>query len=305
MRIINLIPDTSVLFYYVYGSSVQKNKIKAIFNSYGKILINNTIKIEIGRTIFQSYFSLKGLILSKITEMEKGILDHSEFWTGLYGILQKKFSFGPQKYNRVLTILSNIHDYFDLPINKEDLPGLSEELSKKLKIFRIKNALFVIENELAQFYKILLEWDYIKQYDCHQDQWLYRSSNYMEYEFQSDFSCAENKCPNRISILETIYRNNNEFIINIIQKIEEFWINHRGIKRDNKLLETLNNLHIYFSSGLGNLKNGRTKYCWALGDFLISLIVNDESFILTRNVDHFQVLLHFRNLERQLIPFNE
>jgi len=274
-----------------------------MLNKYSRIVINNTIRNEIGRTIYQSYFILKGLIHSKIIEIEKGVLDHSNFWTGLYGTLQRSFNFGPQKFSRIITILSNIHDHLDLPMNQEDLQGLSEESNKKLKIFRLKTVMFVIENELAQFYNTLSKWDYIKQYNCYQDQWLYRSTNYIEYEFQSDFSCAKDKCPNRVSILKTLFRGNIEFIRNIIEKIGAFWTKNNGIKRDNKLLETLVDLNNCFSSRSGQLKNGRTKYCWNLGDFIISLIINDETFIFTKNIDHFKALLHFRNLERQIIPY--
>ncbi|MHC1590522.1 MAG: hypothetical protein ACXQS8_00380, partial [Candidatus Helarchaeales archaeon] len=117
------------------------------------------------------------------------------------------------------------------------------------------------------------------------------------------FSCAENKCPNRIDILKRIYKKNSVFIQNLIQKMEDYWRLNNVIKQDYKLLEALNDLDSYFSSGQRILKNGRTKYCWSLGDFLISLIVDNKSFILTKNIDHFQTLLHFRNLKNQLIPF--
>ena len=102
-----LIPDTSVLFYLVYGNKDQRKVINDQIDLFDEIIINSTIKGEVGRNIFLDYFKVK------TTFLEFEIENNEDYWKNLYQYFNKRFQYKRQKLSRIISILFYLADFLN------------------------------------------------------------------------------------------------------------------------------------------------------------------------------------------------
>jgi hypothetical protein len=220
VNFIYLIPDSSVLFYYIYGSRNQKEKIQQTFERFNNsIIINQTIKAEIGRVIFSPYFIVKTKILQQFQRLNEKQIVFEDFWKILNFLFQKTTSHREPEKNRIFTIFANIQDILNqaLPIE-----NVQPEKRDNIKIDRIEAALFQIENELLQFQNIMNNWEYTEEFYCHQTIWeMISSDSTRGFDFFIDLSCSSSLCPDRINILQKIYTKNKKIIHDIIYQAKD------------------------------------------------------------------------------------
>ncbi|PWI46905.1 hypothetical protein CEE45_14545 [Candidatus Heimdallarchaeota archaeon B3_Heim] len=78
------------------------------------------------------------------------------------------------------------------------------------------------------------------------------------------------------------------------------------IDPDNRLIKSLNDLvETFQSEGKASMNlSFRSKPCWNLADFLICLLVGDNSCVFTVNYNHFFPIFLIRREEMQLIRFD-
>ncbi|MFX1258666.1 MAG: hypothetical protein ACFFAN_12460 [Promethearchaeota archaeon] len=262
-------------------------------------MINQTIKAEIGRTIFLTYFLVKDKIIEQFEQLKKKKIELKDFWKMLNFSFQKSKSHVEQEKNRIFTIFANIQDILNqsLPIEK-----IQPKKRENIIIERIEIALFQIENELFQFQNILNTWEYNEEFDCHQTKWEMTISDPQRgFNFFGNLSCSLNACPNRMIILQKIFEDNKKYIRDIIHQAKEI-CNEYHLKLDSNLYSTLTTLNDYFRGKKIKL-NFKNKICWKLGDFLITFLVDEEKYVYTANHDHFLMLLIIKNMTNQLIEF--
>lgn len=218
------------------------------------------------------------------------ILD--DFWIKLNNSFSKKYSFKKQFYNRIISILSYL---FSKVFNRfSSCFGDSVEYESLADL--INSIFFKVEYELWEFKKKIKDFEYIENFKCHQTEWdlNYDSNDGTNLIFST--KCNKQLCPQMETNLKSIYFNNENLINEIIE-------NHQI--SDEKLQKTLKKLKIFFDEENDKNLSYKTKYCWNLGDFLISLLVKDNIYIYTRNYNHFLELLMIKGFETNLIKFEK
>lgn len=280
--IANIVPDTSVLFRLVFGTHRERILITEKFREFENIKIDSVIRAEVGRTIFKTYFDLKEILVEMINATSDEILQR------LNEEVSRRYRYKPQYHARLTTIISVIFDrIFSLGL---DLRSISDFL------------FFNFELELYEFQKLMENWEFIKTLDCYQADWqmkLSTSSNTFNLILLTH--CTEDYCHDRINIVKKIFYSHEILIKTLINNME-LYCQLNNITSDKKLIQTLNLIKKIDSKDF-KLDFGK-KYCWNLGDFLISLLAETFTYIYTKNIGHFRVLLHFRNLDDKLIGFN-
>lgn len=299
----SLITDTSVFFYLVYGSKAQKERIKEIFRKFNNdISINETITAEIGRTLFKSFFIAKDKIFAEIERVKQGESIIDDFWKMLKQKLMKSQR-KKQEFNRIDIIIDNIHDRLLAVISFDELTEGDQE---RAKLDIIECIIFQIENELLKFEIDLNQYNYLGTSQCYQSKWkMVCSDPDYGYTLILDDSCGKSKCPNRLEILKEIFHANHSIIHSYLLEINTICKDYK-INPDNRLIKTLNDLVETFGAEGNNFKkiSFRSKPCWNLADFLICLLVDDNSCVYTVNFNHFFPILLIGRKETRLIKFS-
>ena len=287
VKIFRIIPDTSILFVYVYGNSTQKRLIFQCLNSYKKIIINPIIISEVGRTIFSPFFELKSMIYNYI-DNKKAKFNLEDFWIDLNKRVLKGQKI--QLQHRLIQIITNIRNKFDkYPIDNTD-PKLIEK-----QIDRLNSAIYLLIDYLKEFLDELYSWEKINFFDCPQSDWsLYLDEFTSDYVFSYNSSCTS-ICSDREKKLEELISKEKKILLNIQNNGKEFCrknklgLDERLYNTIDKLIKIINN-EIKFDF--------RTRYCWNLGDFIISLTVRDTNSVLyTLNEQHFKFLFNYLKID--------
>ncbi|HME50699.1 MAG TPA: hypothetical protein VKM55_00645 [Candidatus Lokiarchaeia archaeon] len=268
---------------------------------YSGVRINNIIRAEIGRNIYGSFFSFKTIIETVISRLKKTNVKNSEFHSIINQEIQNKFGHHQQnEEHRVQTIFNFLRDKMDTALSGIQIKNDSDLTS--IRIHQVKAGLLVLENELLEFQAILNGWNCDDSFPCIQSKWRMDAGNPSTGAILSiNKSCAKKSCPNRESILRNILKINSIFIQDFLQRAHVI-TERLNIEMDEKLYKSLVKLDEIFAKR--SRKLDILKYCWNIADLLISLLVDNQSKIYTKNVNHFLVLLELRGLENQILPFN-
>lgn len=171
------------------------------------------------------------------------------------------------------------------------------------ELTKIECIILQIENELYKFQKEFNSYLYREEFECHQTDWemIFKNSEY-GYSLKLDISCAKSKCPDRIEVLERVYTENKDYIHKILEKNEEI-SKKLKINIDTRMMKTLSNIREFFSNIGGSKISFRSKPCWNLSDFLISMLIENDIQLYTLNYKHFLFLLYPKGLDKNLIQF--
>ena len=245
-----LIPDTSVLFYLVYGNKDQRKVINDQIDLFDEIIINSTIKGEVGRNIFLDYF----LVKSELLKYE--LKGNGDYWKNLHQYFNKRFQYKTQKLSRIISILF----FFADSLNKyEQIPY---ETKREVSIFKI-------ESELFDFYNRINLFTFKKDHECPQSDWVYYPKiNGDGFELQIKDNCNSINCPGMDSYISEIYLETKDYINDLIEMKNSY--KKKGADIDQRLVETLEKI-------TNDKKNSqkldyRTMYCWNMADYLIYYI---------------------------------
>lgn len=278
-----LIPDTSILFFYIYGNSTQKKLISQCLNFYKKIIINPIIISEVGRTIFHPLFELKSMIFNYI-DNKKVKFNIEDFWIDLNKRVLKGQKI--QLQHRLIQIITNIRNKLDKYFINDSDPNLIEK-----QIDRLNSAIYFLIDYLIEFLDELNSWEKNNSFDCPQSDWsLYLDESISDYVFFYNTSCIS-ICNDREKKLKELISKEKNILLNIQNNGKEFCRKNK-LALDERLYDTIDNLIRIINNEIKF--DFRTKYCWNLGDFIISLTVRDTNSILyTLNEQHFKFLFSF------------
>ncbi len=281
MKIISIIPDTSVMFYLCYGSQRQKKRIEQVLEEFENIVINDFLKAEIGRVVFLTYFQEKKRILESLN-------DNNEFFNIHNQTISKQRGRKLQEKNRIYQIFSYIQDKF----RKVDLQPDQRTI--------FEYSFFIIENELSNFQQRIMEMEYHNDYGCHQSNWSMIPTSEGEYTFESNFSCAKEECSCKGEILTNVYSKNKHYVDEILTNLFQI-CKEEQLDLDQKMYDALKELRDFVENG-EDINLGK-KICWAFGDFLISTLLIDNRVIFSANSKHFIPLLILKDKRASLIEF--
>jgi len=281
--------------YYVYGNSKQKMKIHKRIYSFEEIILNSILRSEIGRVLISSFFKLKGDIKSYISNEKNFLLD--DFWIDMTQKINKIR--GNQLYKSLTSILQYYRNKFDkVPLDVSDSFYVEKEID------RINAAIDKMTEELMDFQDEILSWQYTDNFGCYQANWeIIFNENTFDYEFNYNNSCLRKYCPQREKKLINLIQNNKSLLVRILKEGKGM-DGKDNIAMDEKLYITIEKL-IEIHSNKQKF-NFTRKYCYHLGDFLISLLlVKNSHRLFTYNLKHFYFLFHFLGIDRnQIIPFS-
>ncbi len=277
--------------YYLYGNSNQKRRIHKIIYSFDEIILNSIIKSEIARVLIKSFFRLKEYIRSYITSEKNVLID--DFWIDMTQKINKIR--GNQLYKSLTSILQFYRNKFDrVPLKNSDSLYVQKEID------RIYAAINILTEELLDFQEEILTWQFVDNFNCHQSNWeIIFNENTCDYEFRYNNSCMVKHCPKREENLIILTQNNKNLFLKILNEGKKK--NNRFVMElDEKLYITIENL-LEIQSKKKKF-DFRRKYCYYLGDFIISLLlVKNTNSLYTFNLKHFYSLCYFLGIEKNRI----
>lgn len=293
---IGLVPDTSILVYYVFGNLNQKNRIVDMFQKSNNIIILNEILLsEIGRVIFASFFKFKEMIDNFLSKEEN--LEPDDFWITLTQKINRIWSSHlSRRLIYILTYFRNIYER--APLDKKD-----SKYYLKAKD-RINSSIYLLIEELLEFQEELSKWKVKNTLACPQARWkIVYNEKIVDYEFRYHSKCSK-ICPNRKIILVDLIKEHKMLFLDILKNGKQF-SNHSKITIDNKLRKTIEKLILISDKKLDF--DFRTKYCYNLGDLLICLLLKGTDYSLyTMNMNHSKFILHFLHIDwDRLIEFTQ
>ena len=277
--------------YYVYGNSKQKMKIHKRIYSFENIILNSILRSEIGRVLINSFFKLKKNIKSYIS-IEKNILI-DDFWIDMTQKINKIRS--NQLHKSLFSIIQYYRNKFDkVPLDASDSFYVEKEID------RIDAAIDKMTEELMDFQDEILSWQFKDNFSCNQANWeIIFNKNTFDYEFKYNNSCLQKYCPQREKKLINLIQNNKSLFLRILKEGKE--MNGKdNMALDEKLYITIEKLiNIHSNKQKFNFTR---KYCYHLGDFLISLLlVKNSHRLFTYNLKHFYFLFHFLGIDQNRI----
>jgi len=293
---IGIVPDTSILVYYLFGNLNQKKKIVEMFYKFNNIIIlNEPLLSEIGRVIFASFFKLKEMIDNFLSKKEN--LEIDDFWITLNQKINRIWSNHlSRRLSYILTYFRNIYD--KIPLDKKD-PNYLIKLSD-----RIKSSVYILIDELLEFQEELSKWTFKNTIDCPQAKWkIIYNENTLDYEFSYNSICSK-ICPDRKKILIELTEECELFFLDILKNGKQYAIQNKIIF-DNNLILTIEKLILITKNKLNF--DFRTNYCYNLGDLLICLLLKGTNYYLyTMNINHSKFILHFLQISwDRLIEFTQ
>lgn len=293
---IGLVPDTSILVYYIFGNLNQKNRIVEMFQKFNNIInLNEPLMSEIGRVIFASFFKFKEMIDNFLSKKEN--LEPDDFWITLTQKINRIWSNHlSRRLIYILTYFRNIYE--KVPLDKKDP-------SYYLKVKdRINSSVYLLIEELLEFQEEISKWNVKNTFACPQAKWeIIYNENALDYEFRYYSKCS-NICPNRKMILVDLIKEHKMLFLDILKNGKQF-SNHSKIIIDNKLRKTIEKLILITDKKLDF--DFRTNYCYNLGDLLICLLLKGTDYSLyTMNISHSKFILHFLHIDwNRLIEFTQ
>lgn len=293
---IGLVPDTSILVYYVFGNLNQKNRIVEMFQKFNNIInLNEPLMSEIGRVIFASFFKFKEMIDNFLSKKEN--LEPDDFWITLTQKINRIWSNHlSRRLIYILTYFRNIYE--KVPLDKKDP-------SYYLKVKdRINSSVYLLLEELLEFQEEISKWNVKNTIACPQAKWeIVYNENALDYEFRYNSKCS-NICPNRKMILVDLTKEHKMLFLDILKNGKQF-SNHSKIIIDNKLRKTIEKLILINDKKLDF--DFRINYCYNLGDLLICLLLKGTDYSLyTMNINHSKFILHFLHIDwNRLIEFTQ
>lgn len=293
---IGLVPDTSILVYYVFGNLNQKNRIVEMFQKFNNIInLNEPLMSEIGCVIFASFFKFKEMIDNFLSKKEN--LEPDDFWITLTQKINRIWSNHlSRRLIYILTYFRNIYE--KVPLDKKDP-------SYYLKVKdRINSSVYLLIEELLEFQEEISKWIVKNTIACPQAKWeIVYNENALDYEFRYYSKCS-NICLNRKMILVDLIKEHKMLFLDILKNGKQF-SNHSKIIIDNKLIKTIEKLILITDKKLDF--DFRTNYCYNLGDLLICLLLKGTDYSLyTMNINHSKFILHFLHIDwNRLIEFTQ
>ena len=281
--------------YYVYGNSKQKMVIHKKIYSFEEIILNSILRSEIGRVLINSFFKLKEDIKSYISIEKNFLID--DFWIDMIQKINKIR--GNQLHRSLTSILQYYRNKFDrVPLD------LSDSFYVEKEIDRIDAAINKMTEELIDFQDEILSWQFKDNFSCYQANWeITFNEDIFDYEFEYNNSCLRKFCLHREKKLIELIQNNKNLFLRIIKEGKEMnGKDNMGL--DEKLFITIEKL-IGIHSNIQKF-NFTRKYCYHLGDFLISLLlVKNSHRLFTFNLKHFYFLFHFLGInQNRIIAFS-
>lgn len=282
--------------YYIYGNSKQKKNVYKHIYSFENIILNSILRSEIGRVIINSFFNLKEDIKSYISKEKNFLID--DFWIDMTQKINKIR--GNQLYKSLTSILQYYRNKFDkVPLDVSD-PFYAEKERD-----RINTAIDKLTEELMDFQDEILSWQFQDNFSCYQAKWeIIFNENSYDYEFNYNNSCLQKYCSQREKKLIELIQNNKKLFLRMLKEGKEI-SKKEEMSLDEKLYITIEKLiNIHSNKEKFNFTR---KYCYHLGDFLISLLLVKSSHSLyTFNLKHFYFLFHFLGIDKKrIIPFNQ
>lgn len=293
---IGLVPDTSILVYYVFGNLNQKNRIVEMFQKFNNIInLNEPLMSEIGRVIFASFFKFKEMIDNFLSKKEN--LEPDNFWITLTQKINRIWSNHlSRRLIYILTYFRNIYE--KVPLDKKD-PNYYLKVKD-----RINSSVYLLLEELLEFQEEISKWRVINTIACPQAKWeIVYNENTLDYEFRYYSKCSI-ICPNRKMILVDLIKEHKMLFLDILKNGKQF-SNHNKLIIDNKLRKTIEKLILINDKKLDF--DFRTNYCYNLGDLLICLLLKGTDYSLyTMNINHSKFILHFLHIDwNRLIEFTQ
>ena len=287
-----LVPDTSVLVYYIYGNSSQRNSITKYFERFNQnIILNQVLLSEIGRVIFQPFYNLKNLINNKIKS--GSITSFDDFWINLTQDILKNRK--KQLLHRSIIIITHIRNLMqNFTIEKAD-PKYFEKM-----VDRINISLNIFDKELLIFQREINTWTTMEGFVCPQSEW--KLELYEDFKFIRKTKCSI-ICSERREKLKELTNNYLEAFLKIKKEGKQF-CKKKNLKIDERLYNSISKLIDSYNTG--KKLDFRTYYCYNLGDFLIStLLLESNNMVYTYNTKDFLFLSYFLNFEeKRIIKFN-
>ncbi len=287
-----LVPDTSVLVYYLYGNSSQRKSIADLFEKFNQnIILNQILLSEIGRVVFQPFYILKNLILNRI-QNEK-ITSFDDFWINLTQDILKNRK--KQLIHRSIVIITHIRNLIqDFSIDKSD-----SKFFEKM-VDRINISLNIFDEELFKFQNEIKTWRTKDGYECPQSEW--------ELEYHKSFKFRRNTkcsiiCDDRRVKLKKLTHQYLEIFLKIKEEGKQY-CKEKKLSLDERLYNSV--IKLIESYEKNEDLDFRTYYCYNLGDFLISsLLIGSSDMLCTYNTKDFLFLSHFLFFEeKRIIKFN-
>lgn len=246
--------------------------------------MSETVRNEVGRTIYHSYFQFKDIVYEALNDFTNKPYPLSDLMPIIRNKIQQKYSYKNQNLQRLFQIFS----YFFGKI-------IFKQLSNKKKAkHKIEAILFIIERELWTFYQIIDRWPLLSEINCPQSSWTLDFTQ-DGLKFFHNTSCTQSNCPDREKKLEQLFYENRDFI--------KKFLTRNSPSKDKKLVKIFQKLKNHFILKQGDL-NFSQKYCWNMGDFIISLNIKEKTMIFTKNISHYEDLLNFKGLKNNILPYN-
>ncbi len=277
--------------YYIYGNSEQKIKIRKRIYSFKDIILNSILRSEIGRVLLSSFFKLKEYVKAYISIKKNILID--DFWVDMTQKINKIRS--NQLYKSLTSILQYYRNKFDkVPLKNSDSSYVEKEID------RIYAAIDILTEELIDFQEEIFSWQFKDNFNCYQANWeIIFNENTFDYEFKHNNSCLKKFCTQREEKLMEFIQNNKYLFLRILREGKE--INNKdNMGLDENLYTTIENLLEIHSNK--QKFNFTRKYCYRLGDFLISLLlIKNSDKLFTFNLKHFNFLFYFLSIEKNRI----
>ena len=225
-----LVPDTSVLVYYIYGNSSQRNSITKLFENFHKnIILNQILLSEIGRVVFQPFYNLKNLINNKIKS--GSITSFDDFWINLTQDILKNRK--KQLIHRSFIIITHIRNNIqNFQLDRED-PNYFEKMVDRLNI-----SLNIFDEELLNFQREINSWTVTEGFECPQSEW--KLEFYEDFKFIRKTKCSI-ICIKRREKLKELTHQYLEVFLKIKKEGKQF-CKKNDLKIDERLYNSISKL---------------------------------------------------------------
>lgn len=286
-----LILDTSIIIPYYFGFSSEKLNIQSKINQFNNFSITSIIKMEL-RNIYDDCEKIYEIINDKMDLVEKNQIPYYELFAEVSNSFSEKYYRKQNMTGRLHLIDRNISSGFIKDLFENSficLDGTEKDFKRIMKnrvdlvVNRLKRRLLVVFQEISSK-------EMICDFKCALSSWKYTHDPHKDvYSISPVNSCVQIKC-NFTSLIKDYYISNKEIIDDILKNQENF---------EQSLIVTLNKIREFFKNNQSG--NIRITECKKLGDFFISMIVDENSIIYTKNYKHFLPLLRIRGLESNIL----
>ena len=294
---LDLVLDTSTLIHFFFGDYKTSEKIRAIISPYEKKCLTKIIRYEF-RNIYLDFFIFIEIYKSIIKKIENNEIDIKVSFSRLLEEISRKYFKKTQQLGRLRMIYQRILENFHQEIFNTMIKGLDK--SKNLKLFllnRLETIIWEFNLRLKNVYDEITNYEVISDFNCSLYKWEYNyNADKDKFVLKEKRTCSKICFDIKKKILHFLDEN-QEYIDQILENYIKLSIEKKITDYDKDLISVLQ-----------NFKNNKTKKigvkdCKQMGDLFISSIINNSRHILTRNKNHFLLLLLCKNRENSLIIF--